>query len=509
MRSQKPYAAEFRIVRPDGTVRRVAAKGKFYYAPDGGPERMLGISVDVTERKLAETELALANDRLRLAMESAKAVGWDWDVKSGRDLWFGDLQTTFGIASDAYLGSIEEVYRRIHAEDRGQVSKAVTDAMQSQKPYAAEFRVVRPDGTVRWLSNRGKFYYAPDGEPERMLGMAVDVTELKQAEESLTLFRKLIDGSNDAIEVIDPKTLRFLDMNEKACLDLGYSREELLSLNIFDIDPTRDESLQARVTQELRESGFVVLETSHRRKDGSTFPVEVNMKRVQLDREYIVAVVRDITERIQAETALRESEERLRLAAEAGRMYAFEWNIATDVIVRSPECANILGWMDDPSRDTGQQFIARVHPADREQYTAAKTGLTPDNSTYQTSYRLLRPGGGTVWVEENGRAWFDTQGKMLRIVGMVADVTARKQAEEIRQRKEAELKETQHLGKIGFWRWDPETDTVIWSEELYRIAGRDPDLPAVSDKEHVQLYTPESWERLQRAGEEAVRTGRS
>jgi PAS domain S-box-containing protein len=135
---------------------------------------------------LARRELAanirLANDRLRLAMESGKSVGWDWDVKSGRDAWFGDLKTMFGIPSDTHVGSVEDFRRRVHSDDREQVWKAVNDAMQGHQPYAAEFRILWTDGTVRWVAAKGEFYYSRDGEAERMLGTAVDITERKQAE---------------------------------------------------------------------------------------------------------------------------------------------------------------------------------------------------------------------------------------------------------------------------------------------------------------------------------------
>ena len=124
----------------------------------------------------------------------------------------------------------------------------------------------------------------------------------------LTLFRTLLDQSNDAIRVVDPETLRFLDVNERACVELGYSREELLSMTVFDIAPGADESSRARVVQQLRGPGFAIIEGVHRRKDGTTFPVEVNLGRVQLDREYVVAVSRDITARKRAEERLREFE---------------------------------------------------------------------------------------------------------------------------------------------------------------------------------------------------------
>ena len=137
-----------------------------------------------------------------------------------------------------------------------------------------------------------------------------------------------------------------------------------------------------------------------------------------------------VEERQRGEEELHESEERLRLAVQAGRMYAFEWDAASDVIVRSGKCADIFNWMDDPTLDTGRQFAARVHPGDHEEYTATETGHTAENPVYQTSFRMLRPDGSVIWLEESGHAFFDDQGRLQRIIGMVADVTERKLAEE-------------------------------------------------------------------------------
>jgi len=172
-------------------------------------------------------------------------------------------------------------------------------------------------------------------------GLAHDVTEQKNAEKlareaienlrskagegertirEMKLFRTLVDKSNDAIEVVDPETLRFLDANETACSALGYSREELLSLGVFDIDPTVTESTAPKTLEKLRESGFLVMESVHRRKDGSTFPVEVSLRRVQIDRDYVVAIARDITERRHAEEALRQNVARLQKVTEELRL---------------------------------------------------------------------------------------------------------------------------------------------------------------------------------------------
>ena len=139
-------------------------------------------------------------------------------------------------------------------------------------------------------------------------GPLSEVRESDLAIRKLKLFQTLVDQSNDAIEVVDPETLRFVDANEKACSALGYSREELLSLAIFDIDPAITRSSIPEIKETLRKSGSLVMRSVHRRKDGSTFPVEIRMRWINIHREYVVTVARDLTERHQAEKRLREYE---------------------------------------------------------------------------------------------------------------------------------------------------------------------------------------------------------
>ena len=126
---------------------------------------IFGLLRQRARRKKAETELGITYDRLRHAVEAGKCVGWDWDAKTGRDRWFGDLQTMFGIQSDTYYGDMEEFRRRIHPEDQELASKALADARQNREPFTAEFRVVHLDGTVRWITGGGNSTTAPTVMP--------------------------------------------------------------------------------------------------------------------------------------------------------------------------------------------------------------------------------------------------------------------------------------------------------------------------------------------------------
>ena len=170
-----------------------------------------------------------------------------------------------------------------------------------------------------------------------------------------------------------------------------------------------------------------------RRHDGEyRWIFDVGAPRFNADHSfagYIGSCV-DVTERRRAEKTVRESEERLRLAAHVGKMYAFDWDVATDLVVRSEEGSHILGLTGGPMSRTHQQVLASVHPDDRATFNTSIAECTPESPNTQISYRLLRPDGSVFWMERTGHAFFDEQGRMVRMIGMVADVTERKLAEE-------------------------------------------------------------------------------
>jgi PAS domain S-box-containing protein len=255
----------------------------------------------------------------------------------------------------------------------------------------------------------------------------------KRREGELRLFRALIDHTTDGIEVIDPETGRFLDVNEQSCITHGYSREELLGLGVSDVDLTVAASTWSEVIGNVRRGGFLTFESRHRRKDGSTFTVEISPNAIQLDRKYIVAVVRDITERKRTEEALQSSQHRLRHVIGCSPAVLFTLAIADDQILG-------INWISDNLREMlgylpGEAYApewwpANIHPDDIEGvFTQTRVVLFElDHSTHE--FRFKHRNGKYRWTRGEIRLVRDAGGLLLDAVGSWSDITERKQIEE-------------------------------------------------------------------------------
>ncbi len=303
--------------------------------------------------------------------------------------------------------------------------------------------------------------------------------EREQTLHELTLFRTLLDQSNDAIKVIDPQTLRFLDVNERACLELGYSREELLSMTVLDIDRDVDGSLRKRVEQQVRKAGFATLERVHQRKDGTTFPVEVNMRLVQLDREYAVSIVRDITAREQAEKALRESELRFRTVYERSPIGIALVDPRTGRFLQvNPKFCEIAGRSEEELLQI--ELAGITHPDDLGRTRERLRQLAEEEpASYEMEKRYLRPDGSARWVRILAVPMWSKGEKHRWHLGLVEDISERRQSEEaitklVQEVCEAKKKLTEEKLYL-----EQEIDTELGFGE---IIGQSKALQAVKEK---------------------------
>ncbi len=288
----------------------------------------------------------------------------------------------------------------------------------------------RADGCVDWIRWEVWPWHDEFGQIGGLVMFTEVITERKRTEQAVRLFRAVLDQADDSIEVIDPVTGRFLDCNEKSFSSLGYTRQELLSLTVPDIDPIVTAPIFAQNVKQIRENGTVTLETLHRRKDGSTFPVEVKAHLIQFDREYLLAIVRDISERKQAEEALRLSEQRYASLLNSVAGIVWEADPATFCFTFvSIQAEQILGyplqqWLNNPSF-----WPDHIHPEDRERTVAYCVEQTKLGLAHDFEYRMFAADGRIVWIRDIVSV-FAEEGAPVRIRGIMVDITEQKRQNE-------------------------------------------------------------------------------
>ena len=296
--------------RKDGTMFSVEVRARQFQ--QGAHRFRLSLARDITERKRAEEVLRQSEVRLERAQRIAHVGWWERDFVTNRVHLSDEASRIFGIEPVDLPDWHDRWLKLIHPEDRPRAAEAAAAALRGDSRYDVEYRVVRPDGVLRIVHSQGDVTWDDSGEPLRQFGVMQDITELRQAEQELraseSRFRTFADYAKDAFFLQDDQ-LTILDVNQQACVGLGYSREELIGMHPRIFDVGLDEASIELLRQRVLAGETLTFETRHRRKDGTVFPVEILAAQFeQFGRRRHLILVRDITERKQAE----EQSERLR-----------------------------------------------------------------------------------------------------------------------------------------------------------------------------------------------------
>ena len=460
------FNVEKRVIWPDGSIHWNVTLSKVFCNSDGQPVRMTGVTLDATERKRAEENLAESMRRLQTVVTGAPIVLYSFDRQGVFTLSDGKGLAGLGVKPGEIVGrTIDEVYG-----DQPQAIAALRRAMAGES-FTVELSF--PAGGTFEVSHTAMF--DETGNYNGTIGVLVDITKRKRAEEELAhernLYKDLVASQPAGVyrlRVIAQEAwkkeewigkletnYKFEMASDLFCRILGVSREQcetnasvivesvhpedrasFIERNVFVLSPLKPFEWEGRVLD----------------KGGVSWVSFASVPRC-LDNGDVIwtGILLDITERKRAEIALRESEERLRLALLAADQGLYDLNVRTGEAVVSPAYARMLGYDPDLFRETAGAWYDRLHPDDREHINQVyQEYIEGQLKEYRLEYRQRTRSGQWRWMLSLGKiVEWDKGGKALRLLGTHTDVTERKRAEAERLEAERNMLHAQKLESLG------------------------------------------------------------
>jgi PAS domain S-box-containing protein len=427
--STQPYEVEFRVRRPDGEIVWLYTNA-LVLRDEGRPVRMVGATMDVTERKLAELALRESEEKFRTLARFAPVGIFVTDARG--DVTFAN-ESWQALTTAARAVVMGDWLDRVHPDDRARVAKEWSAAVRSRRECALEFRFLRTDGSVAWVQLRAVRF--DDSRGGGHLGTAIEITERKAAEfalrESEKRFRNLANRAPVGIFMTDPQG-ETVFVNENWCALTGLAPQDAQGDGWLRIVHPEDRSrVRAGWDEAVRSGVASAAEYRFQRTDGKVVWVQGNAVQLRDAAGRVagyVGTIADVTVRKQAEDALRESEERFRRMADHSPIVVWVSGPDGRRTYHNPRWHELTGLAED--RSLGKGWLAAVHPEDRAAVRAALADANGKRVAFRREYRLRRHDGVFRWAIDTAAPHFDGAGVFRGHIGSLIDITDRKEAEE-------------------------------------------------------------------------------
>ncbi len=466
---------------------------------------------DVTERKRLEDELRQTQELLEHAEAITRAGGWSYDTASREVMWTDEVYRIYGVDRDFDVNDVEADESFYRAEGRDAIAAAFSRAVEQGEAYDLQLPFIRADGERLWVRTSAR-PVIEDGAVVRVIGNIADITEGKNAElalrESEERFRLLLSNANDAVyvhEAAGDSPGRFVEVNEQACRMLGYTRQEFLQMEVGAIDVPEQIDHHAAVMEQLHATGSAIFETRHVAKDGHLVPVEVSTRLFDLrGTPTVLSVTRDISERLAAEQALRDSEARYRDLLETlmEGIWALDTEARTTLV--NPAMAAMLGYsveemdgrplfdfMDDAAVEEARELFARRSQGVAEQH----------------EFEFRRKDGTPLSARLATTPLVSADGSFRGAVAAVEDITARKAAEAALEASEARSRTVADFAyDWEYWR-DEDGSFLYVSPSCERITGYAPEEFLADPDLLDRIIHPDDRETYLRHHEERLANG--
>jgi PAS domain S-box-containing protein len=383
-------------------------------------------------------ELGLTLEHLSLALSATGLGVWERNLETDRVTWSDAMHRVFGRPKEQFSGNPDQVLSFVHPEDRAAFRRAYTTAVRGSSDFfEQEFRIVRPDGEVRWVHRRGRVRRAPDGQARSVLGVALDITDRKLAEETNARLAAIVSAADDAIIGLTPDGT-IISWNPAAERLFGYPASEAVGQSAQILYPDNAENEFQSIYAGVRGGEHFRFDSTRLRRDGVPVSVSVAITPVIGKAGYVVgasAIIRDVSERKRTEQRLVETlalllqtNNQRQLALAAGGMGTFEMDLEHDEVIWSDELYAQVGI----ERTTGPMSNADaerfVHTDDLERVRSSRASAFESGDTYENEFRIVRPDGEIRWVYVRAQALANGAAP-AKAYGVSMDITERKEHE--------------------------------------------------------------------------------
>lgn len=416
-----------KTIKKDGTV--FLSESRLSSIEFNGTPHLLVASRDVTNRRQREEQITEANLLMKESQKLAQLGSWQWDVASNKVTWSNELFLIYGLNKTTFKASFAGYLERVHPEDREYVQSTVQKALQDKEPIHFEERIVRPNGEIRHLRSWGQVKTDQHGNPIKMLGACLDITEQKRSEtefnEKEYQLRQLTESVQSAIIVADSKA-RIRYWNNHAAEVFGYSKEEAVKLRISDLMPKKyvkrhEEAMMRFAGNKTIDWKGKRLELEGMHKNGTAFPIELSLTSwKQGSTSFACAIISDITKRREDQKELAASVQRFRTLFETSLDGIYKSTPEGKFIEVNPALVKMLGY-------DSEQELMEIDIKSQLYFSQDERDVKEEHGV--EVYRLKKKDGTEIWAEDHGRYEYDSQGNVVFHNGIIRDVTKRKTAE--------------------------------------------------------------------------------
>jgi PAS domain S-box-containing protein len=425
-------------------------------------------------RRRVEEAMRDNEARLKLALSAANMGAWDWRLGADELKWSDEMRQIFGFAGAKSAVTTELFIGLIHPDDRPAVSQAITRTINQGAPYDIEFRTIHQDGSIHWVMGKGKALLDEAGQAARMLGVNMDITDRKRAEERL---RSYFELPLIGMAITSPDR-RFVEVNQKLCEILGYSKDQLIGMSWVDVTHPDDVAENIRLLDETlrgKTEGYA-MDKRFIHRDGHVVYTSISARcarRADRTVDYLALIVQDITQRKQAEDRLTESEAQLRLLTELIPQHVWTWFPGNEADYRNQRWLDYTGMTIEEVRQKG--WMTALHPDDHERVVNAIRDASSQKGIYEVEIRLKGVDGQYRWFLARAIPQLDQEGNIIKWYGTNTDIEDRKRAEQALRESETRFRNMADNAPVMVWVTEADGACSFASQSWYEFTGQAPE----------------------------------